>query len=134
MRSPSLIGLTQVYLSSKDFVCIAHVKCLTEIITIMAIGLSITRLPVMTQRSLLYNESNLARLVAQIRRVKETDYARIIDFESYAPSYGATATFIAAPIFDRSKFIGVLAVQLPVDEINNLTLPRRMAIAQSNVA
>lgn len=29
-----------------------------------------------------YSESNLARLVAQIRRVKETDYAGIIDFES----------------------------------------------------
>jgi len=72
-----------------------------------------------------YSESNLARLVAQIRRVKETDYARIIDFESYVPSYGAPAIFIAAPIFDRSKFIGVLAVQLPVDEINNVMTGNR---------
>ena len=72
-----------------------------------------------------YSESNLARLVAQIRRANQTDYARIIDFEGYIPSYGAPATFIAAPIFDRSKFIGVLAVQLPVDEINNVMTGNR---------
>ncbi len=67
-----------------------------------------------------YNESNLARLVAKVRRSKDKGYARIIDFEAYAPSYGAPAAFIAAPIFDRQKLIGVLAVQLPVDEINNV--------------
>ncbi|WP_199336525.1 adenylate/guanylate cyclase domain-containing protein [Oscillatoria sp. FACHB-1407] len=67
-----------------------------------------------------YNESNLARLFAQVRRAKERDYARIIDFEAYAPSYGAPAAFIAAPIYNDSEFIGVLAVQLPVDEINNV--------------
>jgi class 3 adenylate cyclase len=65
-----------------------------------------------------YNESNLARLVATVRRSKERDYARLIDFESYAPSYGAPAAFIAAPIFNQSKFVGVLAVQVPADEIN----------------
>lgn len=72
-----------------------------------------------------YSQSNLARLVAQIRRANQTSYARIIDFEGYAPSYGAPATFIAAPIFDRAKFIGVLAVQLPVDEINNVMTGNR---------
>lgn len=72
-----------------------------------------------------YSESNLARLVAQVRRANETDYAKIIDFEGYSPSYGAPATFIAAPIFDRSKLIGVLAVQLPVDEINNVMTGNR---------
>ena len=67
-----------------------------------------------------YNESNLARLVAQVRRAKEKGYAKLIDFEAYAPSYGAPASFIAAPIFDQSKFIGVLAVQMPADEINRV--------------
>lgn len=72
-----------------------------------------------------YSESNLARLVAQVRRANGTNYARMIDFEGYTPSYGAPATFIAAPIFDQSKFIGVLAVQLPVDEINNVMTGNR---------
>lgn len=67
-----------------------------------------------------YNESNLARLLATVRRSKERGYASIVDFEAYSPSYGAPAAFIAAPIFDQSKFIGVLAIQIPVDEINNV--------------
>lgn len=67
-----------------------------------------------------YNESNLARLVASVRRSKGKNYATTIDFEPYVPSYGAPAAFIAAPIYDRSQFLGVLAIQLPVDEINNV--------------
>ena len=72
-----------------------------------------------------YNESNLARLFASVRRSKEKDYARIIDLESYAPSYGAPAAFIAAPIYNQDKFIGVLAIQVPVDEINNVMTGNR---------
>ncbi len=72
-----------------------------------------------------YNDSNLARLVASIRRSKQKDYASIIDFESYAPSYGAPAAFIAAPIFNQSKFVGVLAIQVPADEINNVMTGNR---------
>jgi len=72
-----------------------------------------------------YNDSNLARLVASVRRSKQKDYASIIDFESYAPSYGAPAAFIAAPIFNQSKFVGVLAIQVPVDEINNVMTGNR---------
>jgi class 3 adenylate cyclase len=72
-----------------------------------------------------YNESNLARLVASVRRTREKGYAQIADFEPYIPSYGAPAAFIAAPIFDQSKFIGVLAVQVPVDEVNNVMTGNR---------
>jgi class 3 adenylate cyclase len=72
-----------------------------------------------------YNESNLARLFASVRRSKEKDYAKIIDLESYAPSYGAPAAFIAAPIYSQDKFIGVLAIQVPVDEINNVMTGNR---------
>ncbi len=72
-----------------------------------------------------YNESNLARLVAMVRRSKEKNYARIIDFEAYIPSYGAPAAFIATPIFDRSQFVGVLAIQLPVNELDNVMTGNR---------
>jgi class 3 adenylate cyclase len=72
-----------------------------------------------------YNDSNLSRLVATVRRSKQKDYASIIDFESYAPSYGAPAAFIAAPIYNQDKFVGVLAIQVPVDEINNVMTGNR---------
>lgn len=67
-----------------------------------------------------YSESNLAELTAAVRQAKGTDYARIVDFKAYRPSYGAPAGFIAVPIFDQSEFIGVLAFQLPVNEINDV--------------
>ena len=72
-----------------------------------------------------YNESNLARIFSSVRRSKEKNYARIIDLESYAPSYGAPAAFIAAPIYSQDKFMGVLAIQVPVDEINNVMTGNR---------
>lgn len=76
-----------------------------------------------------YNDSNLARLVVSVRRSKEKDYAKVIDFEAYAPSYGAPAAFIASPIYNasnnQSKFVGVIAIQVPVDEINNVMTGNR---------
>ncbi|MGH2414405.1 MAG: adenylate/guanylate cyclase domain-containing protein, partial [Microcystaceae cyanobacterium] len=72
-----------------------------------------------------YSESNLAQLTAAIRKAKGRDYVKIVDFEAYQPSYGAPAAFIAAPIFNNSEFIGVLAFQLPVDEINNVMTGNR---------
>jgi class 3 adenylate cyclase len=75
-----------------------------------------------------YRTSNLAQLNELVQAAKERNYSKLADFASYAPSYGAPAAFIAAPIFStvntsdsggsRSEFLGVLAFQLPVDEIN----------------
>jgi len=67
-----------------------------------------------------YSHSNLAKAVAAVIEAKGAGYTKIVDFEQYKPSYGAPAGFIAAPIFDRSTFIGVLALQFPVDEINRV--------------
>ena len=67
-----------------------------------------------------YNESSLASAIAAARQAKGMGYVKIVDFKPYTPSYGAPAAFIAAPIFNGSQFIGVLAFQLPVDKINNV--------------
>lgn len=43
------------------------------------------------------------------------------DFAPYAPSFGAAAKFIAAPVYDASGArLGVVALQIPVDEIGNI--------------
>ncbi|MFM7575094.1 MAG: adenylate/guanylate cyclase domain-containing protein, partial [Snowella sp.] len=55
----------------------------------------------------------------------ERDYSKIVDVEAYSPSYDAPAGFIAAPIYENSQLIGVLAFQLPVDEINNVMTGNR---------
>ncbi|WP_287265447.1 adenylate/guanylate cyclase domain-containing protein [Moorena sp. SIO3A2] len=67
-----------------------------------------------------YSDSNLAFALGDLRKAKGKDYVQIFDFDSYRPSFGAPVAFIAAPIYDGSKFIGVLAFQLPVNQINNV--------------
>lgn len=39
------------------------------------------------------------------------------DFEPYAPSNGDPAAFVASPVFERGEAIGVLAYQMPIDQI-----------------
>jgi methyl-accepting chemotaxis protein len=46
------------------------------------------------------------------------DQMHFFDFKPYEPSYGAPASFTSTPIFDNGQKIGVLAFQMPVDEIN----------------
>lgn len=67
-----------------------------------------------------YRDSNLARLARQVIASKEKEFTQLVDFEPYAPSYGMPASFIAAPIHDGTKLVGVLAFQMPVDEINRV--------------
>ena len=72
-----------------------------------------------------YKNSNLAKLNRLVQNAKERDYSKLVDFEAYSPSYDAPAAFIAAPIYENSQLIGVLAFQLPVDEINNVMTGNR---------
>ena len=67
-----------------------------------------------------YRESNLALLARQLRTNSDIRKPRIIDFESYRPSYGAPAAFIGIPIIKNAQTVGALVLQLPVDEIDNI--------------
>jgi methyl-accepting chemotaxis protein len=44
----------------------------------------------------------------------------ISDFAPYSPSYNDPAAFIATPIFDQGKKVGVLIFQMPIDNINTI--------------
>jgi class 3 adenylate cyclase len=72
-----------------------------------------------------YKDSNLARLVNKVITSKQKDFTQLEDFSAYAPSYGEPAAFIAAPIHDGSRLVGVLAFQMPVDEINRVMTGNR---------
>jgi len=67
-----------------------------------------------------YRESGLGLLANQIKANPERNLVSITDYRSYAPSYGAPASFVGAPIFDRNEAIGILAIQLSTDEINKV--------------
>ena len=64
-----------------------------------------------------YADSGLGEVYRGARNLPRGEMF-VTDFAAYAPSYGAAAKFIAMPVFDSSGTrIGVVALQLPVDEI-----------------
>lgn len=65
-----------------------------------------------------HRDSNLSRAFRAMRRADGPSDAHLVDFAPYAPSYGAPASFIAAPVFDEGEQIGVIAFQMPIDRIN----------------
>ena len=67
-----------------------------------------------------YSNTNFARSFDFANTAKNRDYVKLVDFEPYDPSYTAPASFIASPIFDGDKKIGVLIFQIPTDEINSI--------------
>ena len=67
-----------------------------------------------------YRESGLGVLADRIQREPQRGAITAVDFRPYAPSYGAPAGFVGTPIFDGSEAVGILAVQISVDEINRV--------------
>lgn len=56
------------------------------------------------------------------------------DFEPYAPSAGASAMFVAAPIMNELGYVvGTLAVQLSTDAIANILSPDQLVGASSDI-
>ncbi len=45
---------------------------------------------------------------------------QIVDFKPYTPSYEAPSAFLATPIFNGPHIVGILALQLQVDEIDKV--------------
>jgi len=72
-----------------------------------------------------YKDSNLAQCFREARDAGlkgDKDFVSIVDFVSYEPAYNAPAAFVASPIFDGNDFIGVMAFQMPTDEISRIML------------
>ena len=63
--------------------------------------------------------SNLADVYKDAQR-QNSGYVAMADFEFYIPSYSAPAAFLATPIYDEVELVGVMAIQLSVDEINQV--------------
>ena len=60
-----------------------------------------------------YRDSNLAGLIRQVIASKEKGFTNLADFAAYDPSYGAPASFIAAPIFSGSRLVGCWPFRCP---------------------
>ena len=66
-----------------------------------------------------YKDTGLARAYKKALSLNKGEIA-FDDFAPYEPSYNAPASFIATPIFDGKKKVGVLVFQMPVDVINEI--------------
>lgn len=69
-----------------------------------------------------WKESGLARAVTPLLHDAVPGVMSFVDFSLYAPSDNHPAAFIAMPVFDHEKqvFLGVVAIQLPIQQINEL--------------
>ncbi|MDZ4664917.1 MAG: SpoIIE family protein phosphatase [Bacteroidota bacterium] len=73
---------------------------------------SLTELPL--------NHTNLGEAFESVKNAGNDTLSKLVDYEPYHPSYNAHSSFIACPIFDKGKQIGVLAFQMPIDRINSI--------------
>lgn len=72
-----------------------------------------------------YASSNFASLVKEVMRTKERGKVTFQDFDIYTPSYGAPAAFVAITIYDGKNIAGILALQIPSSELNNVMTSNR---------
>lgn len=66
-----------------------------------------------------YARSSLAEAYREAQK-QNSGYIAIADFTFYSPSYGAPAAFMATPLYDGTDLVGVLAIQVPIDEVNDV--------------
>ncbi|MBL0745067.1 GAF domain-containing protein [Chryseolinea lacunae] len=67
-----------------------------------------------------YSTTNFGSLVQTALRSTDKQFVRLVDFEPYAPSYNAPASFIACPICDGDEKTGALVFQMPINKINQI--------------
>ncbi|MBC2773116.1 methyl-accepting chemotaxis protein [Rhizobium sp. AQ_MP] len=65
-----------------------------------------------------YKDSGLAQVFKKAIASDDPEVFANSDFEAYEPSAGAPAAFIAVPIIMNERKLGVLAYQLPNDQLN----------------
>lgn len=65
-----------------------------------------------------YSDSALTNLVQKVQANPTQSSIQVADFKPYRPSYNAPAAFLATPIYSGSNMIGILAVQVPINKMN----------------
>ena len=71
-----------------------------------------------------YAQTNFGEAFRRANAAANNDAVVLVDYASYTPSYEAPASFIASPIFDGDKKIGVAMFQMPIDRLNAIMSER----------
>jgi len=72
-----------------------------------------------------YRESNLAKIVKQCLTTDNPDDVFFTDFEPYEPNLGEPSQWVASPIFDGKKRLGILALQISTAHLEDVVTGRR---------
>lgn len=75
-------------------------------------------------------KSNLGRAFAKAAAADSPEFVAFVDYEPFAPPCDQAATFLAAPVFDEGKKVGVVAFQMPIDQISTI-LEERTGLGQT---
>jgi len=67
-----------------------------------------------------YANSGIAEAFRAANQSSDPNFYYMTDFAPYTPSYETPASFIASPIFEQNKKVGVLIFQMPIDRINHI--------------
>jgi class 3 adenylate cyclase len=67
-----------------------------------------------------YSQGGLAQVAEAVLLNPVPGSIQVADFKSYRPSYEAPVVFLATPIYSGSNLIGILAVQVAADRINQI--------------
>jgi methyl-accepting chemotaxis protein len=67
-----------------------------------------------------YANTNFARAFQEANSGDDSSHVVLVDFEQYMPSYEAPASFIASPIFDGSRKVGIAIFQMPLNRISEV--------------
>ncbi|WP_144713860.1 adenylate/guanylate cyclase domain-containing protein [Curtobacterium pusillum] len=67
-----------------------------------------------------YRDSNLASGYQQALQLTSADDFVVTDFQRYVPSLNVPTLWVMSPVGDGGKVIGVMAVQVPIDLVNQV--------------
>jgi class 3 adenylate cyclase len=67
-----------------------------------------------------YSQSGLAKVAEAVVINPAPGSIQVADFQSYRPSYESPVVFLATPIYSGSNLIGILAVQVAADRVNQI--------------
>ena len=71
-----------------------------------------------------YADTNFGEAFRDANQSTSKDAVVLVDYKRYTPSYEAAASFIASPIYDGDKKIGVAVFQMPIDRLNAIMSER----------
>ncbi|WP_440054751.1 methyl-accepting chemotaxis protein [Pseudoalteromonas sp. T1lg65] len=74
--------------------------------------------------------SNLAELYQQLKTSNDPNTISFVDYANYLPSYNAPASFLAKPIIRNGETVAIIAVQLAIEDLNQI-MSEREGLGQS---